>query len=238
VAEGPKLLDEAFRAGAPIDTVFIEAAALTDHAARIKKADQDGTPVMVVADGVLARVSGTVTPQPVTTIIEMDHLGLDRLDLGGLTAVCAGIQDPGNAGTVVRSAAASGARAVIFCAGAVDLYNPKAVRASAGALFHVPVVSGVPVDAALEHLGDNGVRRLGTAVRGGHPHDQVDWRDPVALVLGSESHGLPADVSAGLDGQVTIPMQPAVESLNVAMAATVIFFEAARQRRAGTGGTG
>lgn len=232
MAEGPKLLDEALRAGARVETVFVETGAGPGHRDRIDRAAAAGARVAVVADGLLARAVDTVTPQPVAAIVRMAHVGLDEVDLSGLTVVCAGVADPGNAGTVVRSVAASGGRAVVFCAGAVDVYNPKAVRASAGCLFHVPLVCGVPVVAALEHLGGQGVRRIGTAVRGGCDHERVDWSGPVALVLGSESHGLADQTLGGLDGQVTIPMEPVAESLNVAMAATVICFEAARQRRA------
>jgi TrmH family RNA methyltransferase len=117
----------------------------------------------------------------------------------------------------------------VFCDGSVDVFNPKTVRASAGSLFHVPVVNGGPVDDVLATLGAWGVRRLGTVAHGGAPYDEVDLRSPVALVLGNEANGLPEGVV--LDERVTIPMAGRGESLNVGMAAAVLAFEVARQRR-------
>jgi TrmH family RNA methyltransferase len=140
------------------------------------------------------------------------------------------VRDPGNAGTVLRSAEAAGAGGVIFCDGSVDVFNPKTVRASAGALFHVPVVAGGDPAGVLDELGRAGLRRLGTAARGGQAYTDVDMTGPVAIVLGNEAHGLSVDVAGRLDGSITIPMAGKADSLNVGMAAAVICFEAARQR--------
>ena len=139
------------------------------------------------------------------------------------------ISDPGNAGTVVRSAAAAGASTIALGAGSVDVYNPKVVRASAGALFGVTVVEGATTVEILESAAAHGLRRLGAVANGGTPLDDVDLTGPTALVVGHEAHGLAP--SLPLDGRVTIPMREPNESLNVAMAATVLLFEAARQRR-------
>lgn len=236
VAEGPKLLDEALRAGAMVDAVYLDARdAGAEHRELAGRAAQAGATVMEVEPGVLQRACDAVTPQPVAALVTMGHVPLESLSLAGLTVICAGVQDPGNAGTIVRSASASGAAAVVFCAGAVDIYNPKAVRASAGTVFHVPLVAGTETAEVLDHLGARGVPRVGTVARGGRDHDAVDWTGPTGLILGSESHGLSGDLEARLDGRVTIPMHAAAESLNVAMAATVICFEADRQRRAARG---
>ncbi|MGH9083243.1 MAG: TrmH family RNA methyltransferase, partial [Acidimicrobiales bacterium] len=136
------------------------------------------------------------------------------------------------AGTVLRTADAAGAGAVVFCGSSVDPYNPKAVRSSAGSLFHVPlVVAGDPA-ATLEQLGAMGFRRLGTAVRGGQDYANFDWRVPSAIVLGSEAAGLPAGLP--LDGAVGVPMAGRAESLNVGTACAVLCFEALRQQRMGT----
>ncbi|HET6963928.1 MAG TPA: RNA methyltransferase, partial [Acidimicrobiales bacterium] len=233
MAEGPKLLEEALRAGAPVEVVYLEGRAAGDrHREVAEAAARAGASVLEVEAGVLARACEAVTPQPVAAIVSMRHVALESLPLDGLTVVGVGVQDPGNAGTVIRSASASGSCGVVFCAGAVDIYNPKAVRASAGTVFHLPLAVGGEAGDVLDHLGARGVARLGTVVRGGRDHDGVDWTRPAALVLGSESHGLPGSLDSRIDGQVTIPMHQAAESLNVAMAATVICFEAARQRRA------
>lgn len=237
VAEGPKLLEEALRAGTPVEVVYLEGPAAGDrHREVAEEAARAGAKVVEVEPGVLARACQAVTPQPVAAIVSMRHVALDSLPLDGLTVVCVGMQDPGNAGTVVRSASASGSCGVVFCAGAVDIYNPKAVRASAGTVFHLPMAVGADAGDVVDHLGARGVARLGTVVRGGRDHDAVDWTRPTGLILGSESHGLPGSLDTRLDGRVTIPMHQAAESLNVAMAATVICFEAARQRRAAARG--
>ncbi len=233
MAEGPKLLEEALRAGTPVEAVYLEGASAGDrHHELAEKAARSGATILEVEPGVLARACESVTPQPVAAIVAMGHVALDSLALDGLTVVCVGLQDPGNAGTVVRSASASGSGAVVFCAGAVDIYNPKAVRASAGTVFHLPLAAGSEAAEVLDHLGARGVPRLGTVVRSGRDYDRVDWTRPTGLILGSESHGLPESLDDHLDERVTIPMHEAAESLNVAMAATVICFEAARQRRA------
>lgn len=221
VVEGPKLLAEAVGAGARIEAVYapegVEVA--TD------------LPVRRLQPGVLERVADTVTPQPLLAVVRRPDTTLD--DVAGVTfvVVCVDLQDPGNAGTVLRSAEAAGAGAVLFAGASVDPYNPKAVRASAGSLFHVGVVSGGETVEMLEALGDRGLRRMGTVARSGTPLDDVDLVAPVALVLGNEAHGLPADVEAVLDEQVTVPMVGRSESLNVGMAASVLCFEVARQRR-------
>jgi TrmH family RNA methyltransferase len=153
---------------------------------------------------------------------------------GPLSLVLVDVADPGNAGTLLRAGEASGAAAVLFCGASVDPCNPKCVRASAGALFHLPVASGGEAVAVLERLGGAGVRRLATVVRDGTPYDEVDLTGPVALVLGSEAHGLPAGLEALVDERCTIPMVGRSESLNVAMAGAVLAFEALRQRREGS----
>jgi TrmH family RNA methyltransferase len=232
VAEGPKLVAEALDAGSRVECVFIDLGhAGPNHIALAERAAAGGARVVRVESGVLARVSDAVTPQPVTAIVAMAHRPVDAIDAGGLCIVCAGLNDPGNAGTIVRSAAAAGAAAVLFCAGGVDPYNPKAVRASAGGLFHIPLVIGPEPVTVVEALRERGLTCWATVARGGRDHDRVDWTEPAALVVGSESHGLPDQIGAVVDGTVTIPMEPFSESLNAAMAATVICFEAARQRR-------
>lgn len=232
MAEGPKLLAEALSAGADIETVFVDVSAATGETpGLVGRAAATGADVVEVAPGVLERVADVVTPQGVVSMVAMTHVPLLRIEPDGLVLVCAGVADPGNAGTIVRSAAASGASAVVFCAGGVDVYNPKCVRATAGAIWAVPIVAAPNVVEALTSLASRRFRRLAAVARGGIDHDRVDWTAPVALVVGNEAHGLDAGVAGHSDGAVTVPMQPRSESLNVAMAATVICFEAARQRR-------
>ncbi len=228
VVEGPTLVGDALDAGVELECLF--AAPGTDLPV-VARAVAAGVPVFDLAPGVLERVAGTVTPQPVLAVARAVDVDLDALAGASLVLVCVDIRDPGNLGTVLRSAEAAGAGAVICCDGTVDVSSPKCVRASAGALFHLRVVAGGAVVEVLEKLGGWGIRRLGTRARGGTPYDRVDLRRPTALVVGNEAHGFPSDVEPLLDDVVTIPLEGRAESLNVGVAASVICFEAARQRR-------
>lgn len=226
--EGAKVIGEALAAGAAVEALYVAAGAthgVVDAAARA------GVPVFELAPGVLARVTDTVTPQDLLAVGAYLDVPLDALEGATFVVVCADLRDPGNAGTVLRTAEAAGAGGIVFCDGSVDVYNPKTVRASAGSLFHVPVVSGGDPVAVLERLGGWGLRRLGTTARGGLAYDEADLTRPVAVVLGNEAHGLPEAAEAALDAHVTIPMTGRSESLNVGMAAAVLSFEVARQRR-------
>jgi RNA methyltransferase, TrmH family len=227
--EGYKLLAEALATRAPVEELFVSPEADEEVVAQAVVA---GARVHRLAPGVLERVAGTVTPQPVAAVVGHLDVALEDLEGADLVVVCVNVGDPGNLGTVVRSAEAAGAGGVVCCDGSVDIYGPKTVRASAGSLFHVPVVAGGEPVEVLERMGVWGMRRLGTQAHGGEPYDRADLASPVALVLGNEAHGLPSRLDAVLDGRLTIPMPGRTESLNVGMAAAVLCFEAARQRRA------
>jgi TrmH family RNA methyltransferase len=229
VIEGARVLEEALAGGAAVEAVFVVAG--TDDPT-VDRARDKGVPVFVLEPGVMERVADTVTPQSVSGIVGFVDVALDAVLAATLVVVCVDIRDPGNLGTVVRSAEGAGAGGVICCDGSVDLYNPKVVRASAGSLFHVPVVVGGEPVEVLERLATAKLQRLGTVAHGGDAPEAVDLRAPLALALGNEAHGLPATVDACLDRRVTIPMAGRTDSLNVGMAAAVLCFETARQRRA------
>ena len=192
----------------------------------------------VVAEGVLAKVLDTVTPQGVCAVAQVRMTALEDIATDGVVLVLAGVADPGNAGALLRSAEAAGASAIIFCDESVDPFAPKCVRAAAGSTFHVPVVSGGGSVPVLEHLGNRSVRRLGTGARDGLAYDRADLGPPLALVLGNEAHGIPPEVAEHLDGRLHIPMAGEVESLNVAVAGSVLLFEVARQGRQLAAGAG
>lgn len=176
-----------------------------------------------LAAGVLERVASTEHPQPNLAVVRMPARSVD-LSAASFVLVADRLADPGNLGTILRSAEAAGVDAVVLTPGSVDPYNPKVVRASAGALFRVPVVEG-PID----EVAGAGLRMIGTSSHQGVRHDEADWSGRIALVLGNEAHGLPDD--APVDDWVRIEHRGRAESLNVAMAATVLVFEAARHRR-------
>jgi RNA methyltransferase, TrmH family len=232
VVEGVKLLSSALEAGSPVEAVFVDDGARThpDVVAVLDVALERGARVFDLAPGVLARVADTVTPQPVLAVVGIPTAAL--ADLGGATfvVVCVEVRDPGNAGAVIRVAHAAGADAVVCCDGTVDPFNPKTVRASAGSVFHIPIVDAGDAGEVLDALGGRGLRRLAAVSSGGTPYTEVDLTSPFALVLGNEANGLPAQLEDRLDARVTIPMGGGAESLNVSTAAAVLCFEAARRR--------
>jgi RNA methyltransferase, TrmH family len=239
VVEGVKVVREALAAGVDVESVYIDRTGSSPDGtleALLAEAFDKGSRVFDLAPGVLARVADTVTPQPVMAVVHQMDVPLDALRgddaIQELVIVCVDLRDPGNAGTVLRSAEAAGATGVVSCDGSVDLFNPKTVRASAGSLFRLPVVAGGDASEVLAELGEWGLTRLAMTPRGGEAYTDIDLTGPVALVLGNEAHGLPTGLEQLLDGQVTIPMAGRAESLNAGMAAAVLCFEAARQRRA------
>jgi RNA methyltransferase, TrmH family len=236
VIDGPTLLAEALDAGTRVDEVVAAPGCPDDLLARAAAA---GATVRRTRAGDLARVVDTVTPQGVAAVARIPGTSPAEAAAGAgpLALVLVSVGDPGNAGTLMRSAEAAGAGAVLFCDDAVDPFGPKCVRSSAGSLFRLAVVRACRWGDAAGALAAAGVRTVATLARGAPPYDDADLADPVAVVLGSEAHGLPDHVAAGADAAVTIPMAGRAESLNVAMAGTILCFEAARQRRSRTGGT-
>ncbi|WP_276358316.1 TrmH family RNA methyltransferase [Cohnella caldifontis] len=182
---------------------------------------------------VIARCTQAETPQPVFAVARKrppadgDKL-FDRES--GLIVALDGVQDPGNVGTILRSASACAASAVVLGRGTADLYNPKTLRATMGALFHVPVLEG-DLTKLLPEARERGMAAAGTSLQAARSCYDYDFRRGVWLVFGSEGGGMSAEVSAHVEDNLIIPMTGRAESLNVAMAATVLLFEAQRQRR-------
>lgn len=233
VCEGPRVIAAALDQGVALVECFVGVDASPTAKEVATRVAAAGIEVRELADGVATKVGATTTPQGVFAIAMRPRLGLAALAGCDLCVVAPLITDPGNAGTLIRSGAAAGASIIVLGPRSVDAYNPKVVRASAGACFAVQILEGVPAMEVLEALGDAGVRRLGAVAAGGVAPEQIDLRVPIAIVLGHEARGLePSGVGADLpfDELVTIPMH-GTESMNVAMAGTVLLHEAARQRR-------
>ncbi len=233
VLEGAGLLAEALATGHVPLEVFVAAGSDADQEL-VAEAQRRGASVHRIPAEAVSAVASTVSPQPLLGVAPHCDVELDAALTPSATfvVVAAGVRDPGNGGTLVRTAAAAGADAVVFCDDAVDLFNPKVVRASAGALFRVPVVRGAPIDALWDRLGRFGLRSVGLEGGVGNVgYDQLDLRDPVAIVVGNEAGGLGPLVRPRVDTLAAIPMAAGVESLNVAAAVAAVCFEVARQRR-------
>lgn len=228
IVEGPHAVAEA---AGRLRRVFVTAEALREHAAAVARAADHGAEVLTVSEEVCAAIATTVTCQGVVAVADLPPAPLDEALAGArLVLVCWEIRDPGNAGAIVRTADAAGADAVVFAGASVDPRNPKAVRASAGSLFHLPVTDGVAwpqVSAACRRAG---LRLVAAEASAPERHTDADLARPTALVVGNEAHGLDPRVRADCDLAVSVPIHGRAESLNLAAAVAVLAYEAARQR--------
>lgn len=229
--EGPHLLDEALRAGLRITAVFLAQEAKDPLKGLALPAELD---VLMVPEDILNPALDTETPQPVAALVEVPdwtwaHVLRARPAWPPLVVVLAGLQDPGNVGTILRSADAFSATGVVALPGTASVWNPKAVRASAGSVFRVPVVTA-GVDECFRCLRESGVRVLSTAPRGVEAPHESGLAGAVALLIGNEGNGVPRALMARADERIAIPCPGPVESLNAAVAASVLLYEASRQR--------
>jgi TrmH family RNA methyltransferase len=214
VVEGATLIREAIAAGWEVEAEYVAPGT----------ASLSNGEVFELAQGVLERVASTESPQPNIAVVRIPERGA-TLDAANFVLVADALNDPGNLGTILRSSEAAGVDVVVLTPGSVDTFNPKVVRASAGALFHVPVVV-----ASLDEVREAGLRVVGTSSHRGDRHTAADWSGRVAIALGSEAHGLTDEAS--VDTWVRIEHQGRAESLNVAMAATLLVFAASEHRSA------
>ena len=229
LVEGPNLVGAAAAAGL-VDEVFATAAAADRHAALLR-----GLPVQMITEAAAKALSETVTPAGLVAVCRAAEHDLDTVlaTAPRLIAVVVDLSEPGNAGTLIRTAHAMGAEAVVFAGSSVDPYNGKCLRSSAGSIFAVPVVIAPDVPATLARLRDAGLQTLATTVDAGTTLDDADGllTARTAWVFGPEAHGLSEDVAAAADHRIAIPMAEGAESLNVAAAAAICLYQSARAHR-------
>ncbi len=221
------LLEEALRSKLEVPVVLAAAearSAVENHVGRL-----EGVRVMVIADSLLEELSGTETAQGVIALVRPPEWKLENL-FGGipLVVVLDGVQDPGNAGAIVRAGEAFGATGIVFLKGSVSPFNTKTIRASVGSLFRLPMVSGMDGEFVNSVFRGSKLRVYAADPRGDLVLAQADLRSPAALVVGSECHGVSQTLRHGSQ-TLQIPTR-GVESLNAAQAAAVVLYEASRQR--------
>jgi TrmH family RNA methyltransferase len=228
LVEGPHLVQEALKSGAPVRTVVYEQDAGIPAELLPWR---DSTRWIAASPEVLRKCSDTVHPQGVFAVVEKTDVPADVLfeRPNAFGIVTDGVQDPGNLGTIIRSADAAGADFVVLGKGTADLYNPKTVRATMGSLFHLPIVHG-DLAELLSIARDRGIRTVAAALDAAQSCYALDCRQAVWFVVGNEAHGVSPAVRRLVTDEVVIPMRGGAESLNVAMAATILLFEAMRQR--------
>ena len=238
LAEGPQAVAEAFHCGAQVTDLFVTVPARSRHHDLVTAVAAAGIPVHVVSGEVMDELAQTVTPQGLLALcgfVDVPLAEITSRGQPGLVALLANVRDPGNAGTVLRTADAAGAHAVVFADASVDPYNGKCVRASAGSLFHLPVVAGARLEDAVVTLREAGLRIVAADGRAGRSLDdpgvQARLAGPTAWMFGNEAWGLPPELVALADEPVAVPIYGRAESLNLAAAAAVCLYASARVQR-------
>jgi len=229
--EGVRLVEEALQAGIKPRFLYYCPSLLSATprgTALLERIASLSLPAEAVSERVMAAAADTITPQGILAVVPLP-MGQALPPDASLLLILDGLQDPGNLGTILRTALATGVDAVITTPGTTDPFAPKAVRAGMGAHFRLPILADRPWPEVMGLMA--GWQVLLAMPRGGIPYDQVDWRRPTALIIGSEAQGAGSEAQALASIRVTIPMAPMVESLNAAIAAGVLLFEAHRQRR-------
>jgi TrmH family RNA methyltransferase len=233
LAEGPQAVREAVRWRPDlVRDLYVTDEAGHRYADVVAAASQAGRPVHDVTPDVLAAMADAQTPQGLLAVCRIPSADLDEVLAARPRVLCvlAHVRDPGNAGTVIRAADAAGADAVVVSDGSVDVYSPKVVRSTAGSLFHLPVVTGIPVPAVVAGLRAAGLRVLAADGAGARTVDDADLASPHAWLFGNEAWGLGEEDLALADEVVRVPIHGRAESLNLAMAATVCLYASARHR--------
>jgi len=234
VLEGTKLVEEALAAGVEISEVASSPrAGKTPRGRRLLDAlGGRGVPVRVMDDGVLGSVSEAETSQGILALARRPSFAEEAMFRGQpLVLVAVGIQNPGNVGALLRAAEAAGATGAYLAEGCADPFSWKALRGSMGSAFRLPHLRRVGARATLDRLKHRGLATVAALSSAPKRYDEVDLARPVALLVGNEGAGLDEDLAAAASARVAIPMRGGVESLNVAVAAGILLFEAARQRR-------
>jgi TrmH family RNA methyltransferase len=235
LVEGPQAVAEAlaFQPGTLVD-LFLTPAAFDRYTALIDRAQAAGITAETVSEHVLDTMSDTVTPQGVIAVCRQSAVSLDALLAGGprLLAILEEVRDPGNAGTIIRAADAAGADGVILTGHSVDAFNPKVVRSTTGSIFHLPVVQGISLAAALDAVRAAGLRVLAADVKGDDlPDVRAELSQPTAWLFGNEAHGLSDESLESADRIVKVPIYGHAESMNLATAASVCLYESAFAQR-------
>lgn len=230
--EGFHLLEEAIRSNLAITTLFFAE----EQESRLKTLQlSPQTELLAVPGDLLRSVLATETPQPIAALVEAPAFHWnDLLRPNALIVVAAGLQDPGNLGTLIRSAEAFGATGMLSLPGTVNPWNPKALRASSGSAFRLPILFTTE-EEGLSRLRQHGIRIAATTVEGGSSLAEQDWIQPTAFLIGNEGNGLTSRQIASADLSVTIPCPGPVESLNAAVAASILLYAASSSRNPGNG---
>jgi TrmH family RNA methyltransferase len=232
--EGPHFLEEALKpdARATVRSVLVSAEAASKYAELLGRIPAESE-LAQIPDRLFHQIAATRTPQGVAAIAELHAVDVKAVaaSRNAILVIACGLQDPGNMGTIIRSADALGASSVVALAGTVNPFNPKSVRSCVGSIFRMPVIAGVKPEPIFKILRGSGVRILGTAPRGTVALSSANLHGSMALLVGQEAAGLPPEISREADELLRIPIRAEADSLNAAMATGIFLYEVARQRK-------
>jgi len=234
--EGIRFVEEALNESADIERILVSQAFAGGTAGKslLAEIQSKGHIVNVLSDKLFDRASDTENPQGIIAVMKARYYKLeDILRRDGFLVLLDAVQDPGNLGTIIRTADAAGADGVILSRGCVDLYNPKVLRATMGSVFHIPACSCDSSREAINMLKSKGFSVYGAHLSGTLSYFELDMKKSVALVIGNEANGICEDAASSADMLVKIPMYGRAESLNASVAAGLLMYEVVRQRKAG-----
>lgn len=234
--EGPHLIEMALASRARIKKIFFTGTFQTKKEAPglLRNLAEKTGEIFEVADHIIGRLTDTETPQGILAVVSYQPLPIEELHLkgGNVFTVIDGVQDPGNLGTIIRTADAAGAGAVILLPGTSDAFMPKAIRSTAGSIFNIPIVYA-DTASIISWLGDRKIKLLVTAVDAEKSLYEADLKGPLAMVFGNEAHGTCGTLKKAADLLLNIPIYGKAESLNVATSAAICLYEVVRQRKSG-----
>ncbi|MHB1208252.1 MAG: TrmH family RNA methyltransferase [Acidimicrobiales bacterium] len=236
VLEGPDLISAALDVAQEFEAIYVdERAESPTIAALLERAEHRAVRIFRLREGVIAKIADAQSPQPILAAVRLPQSDLSSLSAHGLVLVLHDVRDPGNVGTIIRSADAAAVSAVVLTGQSVDPFNPKTLRATAGSIFHVPVAVA-PLDECIEHFRAQGAQVFATVLNGAESFRRVNLNQPSVVLIGNEASGLDEAAVAMCDARITIPMAGRSESLNAGVAASLVCFEALYQREGATEG--
>ncbi|HJV44406.1 MAG TPA: RNA methyltransferase [Bacillota bacterium] len=228
IIEGEHLVEEALKAKMNIDCLIIQVG--QEH--KLHHLEIGATQIYYVTDAVMRKLTETQTPQGICAIVQIERPSIEDIVTDkSFILILDALQDPGNLGTIIRTADAVGVDAIILGRGTVDLYNPKVIRSTMGSIFHIPIVEE-DLECLLPQLKEMGFKRIAASLEGSVAYDQPIYDGPIAIVIGNEANGVSGQVLDQCEARIKIPIYGKSESLNAAIAAGIILYEVIRQRKA------
>jgi TrmH family RNA methyltransferase len=229
--EGTRFISEALNSGENIEKIIISEKLEDSNKDLIQKIQDRKISCSLVSDKLFAELTDTKTPQGILSVIKKKNYDYnDIVSRGSFIVLLENLQDPGNAGTIIRTADAANASAVILSKGCVDIYSPKVLRSTMGSVFHIPIIEGMNINEAVSDLKSSKYKIIVSHLKGTNNYFEENLKQKCAIIVGNEANGVSEETSALADSLVKIPMPGRAESLNASVAASIMIYEMVRQR--------